>query len=190
MDLYRIALFLHIVAIVVASGATAITKLAASRRARARTVGEALDWHNVLMSASKAFPIVLALFVLTGGFMLSRGQSAVWGSGFVVAGLTGVLLLFASGTYLGIKGKGLGTMLEQMAAKNSELPAPRPVPPPLVAMLPLVNTGIALAVAFDMVIKPVSVVAALGVVALGIVITALMGRRGKVAPVAEAARAA
>lgn len=190
MDLYRIALFLHIVAIVVASGATAITKLAAGRRARAKTVAEALDWHNVLTSASKAFPIVLAVFFLTGGFMLSRGQASVWSSGFAVAGVTGVVLLFASGTYLGLKGKTLGAVLEQMVAKNPDLPAPRMVPPPLVAMLPLVNTGIALAVAFDMVIKPASVTVALGVVAIGIVITAFMALRGRPLPVANPAAAA
>jgi hypothetical protein len=190
MDLYHIALFLHILAIIVASGATTITKLAAGRRARARTVAEALDWHNVLSSASKAFPIVLAVFFLTGGFMLSRGQASVWSSGFVVAGVTGVVLLFASGTYLGIKGKALGAVLEQMVGKNPDLPAPRLVPPPLVVVLPLVNTGIALAVAFDMVTKPASVTVALGIVALGIAITAVMGLRGKPAPVTKAAQAA
>lgn len=177
MDLYHIALFLHIVAIVVASAATAVTKLAAGRRARARTVGEVLDWHNVLMSTSKAFPIVLVVFVLTGGYMLSRGQPSVWGSGFVVAGLTGVVLLFASGTFLGIKGKGLGVMLEQMAARGSDLPAPRLVPPPLVAMMPAINTGIALSVAFDMVTKPASVVTALAIVGAGIVVSAALGMR-------------
>lgn len=177
MDLYHIALFLHIVAVIVAAGATTVTKLAAGRRARARTVGEVLEWHNVLMSSSKAFPIVLAVFVLTGSYMLSRGQSSVWGSGFVVAGLVGVVLLFASGTYLGIKGKALGAMLEQMAAKGTDLPAPRLVPPPLLAALPLVNTGIALSVVFDMVTKPSSVVTALAIVGLGIALTAVVGMR-------------
>ena len=189
MDLYHIALYLHIIAIVVASGATTVTKLAAARRASARTVGDALDWHNVLMSASKAFPIVLAVFVLTGAFMLSRGQPSVWGSGFVVAGLTGVVLLFASGTYLGLKGKALGGFLQSLAAKGTEQPAPRLVPPPLVATLPMINTGIALAVAFDMVTKPVSVPVALGIVALGIAITAALGARRRPAPVATRATA-
>jgi hypothetical protein len=189
MDLYHIALYLHIVAIIVASGATTVTKLAAARRASGRTVGDALDWHNVLMSASKAFPIVLAVFVLTGAFMLSRGQPSVWASGFVVAGLTGVVLLFASGIYLGLKGKALGAFLESLAAKGSEQPAPRLVPPPMVATLPVVNTGIALAVAFDMVTKPAGVPVALGIVALGIAITAALGMRRRPAPVVKRATA-
>ena len=36
MDIYHIALFLHIVTLMVAASATAITKLAVGRRARAR----------------------------------------------------------------------------------------------------------------------------------------------------------
>jgi len=51
MDAYHIALFLHIVTLIVAASATAVTKLAVGRRIRARTVGEALEWHNVLMSS-------------------------------------------------------------------------------------------------------------------------------------------
>ena len=184
MDLYHIALYLHIVAIVVASGATAVTKLAAARRARARTIGEVVEWHNILMSASKWFPIVLAVFVLTGAFMLSRGQASVWGSGFVVAGLVGVVLLFASGTYLGLKGKALGGFLQSVAAKGNDQPAPRLVPPAMIAMLPTINTGIALAVAFDMVTKPVSVALAMGIVAIGIALGAALGMR-RPAPVAE-----
>jgi hypothetical protein len=187
MDLYHIALYVHILAVIVASGATAITKLAAARRARARTAADALDWHNVLTSASKTFPIVLAVFVLTGAFMLSRGQSDVWGSGFVVAGLAGVVLLFASGTYLGLKGKALGGFLQSVAAKGADQPAPRLVPPPMIAALPAINTGIALAVAFDMVTKPASIPVALGVVALGIVISGALVARGarRAAPVAK-----
>src|SRR4051812_44654409 len=100
MDRYHIALFLHIVAVVVASSATAVTKLAAGRRASARTFREAIEWHNVLTSAAKIFPVCLAVFVITGAYMLSFGQGHVWSSGYVVAGLVGVALLLASGTFL------------------------------------------------------------------------------------------
>ncbi|HEY4303211.1 MAG TPA: hypothetical protein VGM82_01985 [Gemmatimonadaceae bacterium] len=188
MDFYHIALYLHILAVVVASGATTVTKLAAARRATARTVGDALEWHTLLASASKLFPIVLAVFVLTGAFMLSRGQPSVWSSGFVVAGLTGVVLLFASGIYLGLKGKALGAFLQSVASRGLEQPAPRLVAPPMVATLPAVNTGIALAVTFDMVTKPASVPVALGIVALGIAISLVLGAR-RSAPVAKSAAA-
>jgi hypothetical protein len=50
--------------------------------------------------------------------------------------------------------------------------APVLVPPTLVAVLPQVNSAIALAVAFDMVAKPASIGVALGVVAGGVVLAA------------------
>jgi hypothetical protein len=185
MDRYHIALFVHILAVMVAAGATAVTKLAATRRARSKTVGEVLDWHGVLSSASKLFPMCLAAFVLTGAYMLSVGRIGVRSNGFVVAGIVGVVLLGATGGYLGKNGNALRKMLEQLAAsKGADQPAPKLIPPPVVAALPLVNTGIAVAVVFDMVVKPTSVPIALGVVAIGIVSGAVKGMR-RPAPAAQ-----
>jgi len=107
------------------------------------------------MSASRLFPICLVVFVITGGYMMSVIHVSLWSSGFLVAGLVGVALLFASGTFLGIKGNALKQILEQAAKQGSERAAPKLVPPPLVVMLPVVNTGIALSVVFDMVTKRV-----------------------------------
>jgi hypothetical protein len=177
MDLYHIALFLHIVTLLVAAGVTAVVKLAIGRRVRARTVGEALDWHNVLLSASRLFPMCLAAFVLTGSYMLSATQIHVWSTGFVVAGLVGVALLLLAGIYLGTKGRALKQMLEELAKNGADQPAPRLVPPPLLAILPMVNTAIALAVAFDMVTKPTSIPVALSIVAVGAVLGAAAGLR-------------
>jgi hypothetical protein len=184
MDLYHIVLFLHILTLVVAAGVTAVTKLATGRRARARTVGEVLEWHTVLMSASKLFPVCLAAFVITGSYMLSIAHLHPWSTGFVVAGLVGVVLLLVSGVFLGTKGKALKQMLEEMAKKGADQPAPRLVPPPVVAALPLINTGVALSVAFDMVTKPASIPVALGVVAIGIVLGAA-GAMRRPAPAAD-----
>jgi hypothetical protein len=177
MDRYHIALFIHIVALMVAAGTTAVTKVAAGRFACAKTIGDALDWHSVLSSASKMFPVCLAAFVITGSYMLSFANASAWHSGFVVAGLTGSFLLLASGGFLGVKGKSLQQMLERLASNGGDQPAPKLVPPPLVAALPVINTGIALAVVFDMVTKPSSIPVALGVVAIGIALGAVKGFR-------------
>jgi hypothetical protein len=185
MDIYHIALFLHIVTLIVAASVTAVTKLAATRRARARTVADALDWHNVLVSSSRAFPVCLVAFVATGAYMVSVAAPGAWASGFVVAGLVGVLLLLASGTYLGVKGKALTRLLESIAAEGADRPAPPLMPTPLVAVLPVVNTGIALSVVFDMVVKPASVTAALGIIAAGVVLSAAIGRKRGPATVAQ-----
>jgi hypothetical protein len=42
MDTYHIALFVHLLTLIVAASVTAITRLAATRRMRAHTIGEAL----------------------------------------------------------------------------------------------------------------------------------------------------
>jgi len=186
MDRYHIALFLHLLTLIVAASTTAVTKLAVSRRIRARTIGEVLEWHNVLMSASKAFPICLAAFVITGSYMLSVANVHVWTAGFVVAGFVGVALLLASGIYLSLKAKALKAVLENMAKAGSDRPAPKLVPPPLGAALPVVNTGIALAVAFDMTTKPASVSLALLVIVIGAGIGAASSIRRRPAPATTA----
>src|SRR5215212_9670978 len=95
MDLYPLAKYVHLVALFVAAGVTAVTKLASGRRMRARTVGEALDWHTTLMSAAKLFPICLLVLAITGGYMLSVLHVPM-SSGFIVAGVFGIVWLFAS----------------------------------------------------------------------------------------------
>ena len=188
MDIYRIVLFLHILTLLVAAGATAITKLASGRRASARTVGEALDWHNLLMAASKTFPLCLLAFVVTGGYMMSVTRISL-STGFVVAGLVGVLLLLVSGVFLATKGKALKQVLEFIATKGADQPAPKLVPPPSIVALPAINTGIALSVAFDMVTKPTSIPIALAAIGVGIVVTGALTLR-RPASTVEGVRAA
>jgi hypothetical protein len=189
MDSYHIALFIHLVTLVVAASVTAVTKLAAARRMRARTVGELQEWHGILMSAARLFPICLALFVVTGAYMLGVAHAPVWTSAYVVAGLTGVTLLLVSGAFLGIKARGFRDVLAEMARHGADRPAPKLVPPPLVAMLPAVNSGIALAVVFVMVTKPASIAVALGIIALGMALGASTAARRAVPQRMEQARA-
>lgn len=177
MDAYHIALFLHIVTLIVAASATAVTKLAVGRRIKARTAREAFEWHELLISTSKLFPVCLAAFLLTGVYMVSIVGGRAWSSGFVVGGFVGVVLLLGSGTYLGLKAKALKTVLENFASKAPDAPAPRLAPPPLVGMLPLINTGVALGVVFDMVTKPSSIFAALTVIGVGISVSSVAAWR-------------
>ncbi|HYL26199.1 MAG TPA: hypothetical protein VEW74_00120, partial [Candidatus Nitrosotalea sp.] len=177
MDFYHVTLFLHITTLLVAAGATGVTKLAIGRRARGRTVGEVLDWHNVAMGAAKLFPICLAAFVITGAYMLSVNRINAWSTGFVVAGLVGVVLLLMSGVFLATKGKVLKQRLEGMAKNGADQPAPTLTPGPFVGALPFINSAIALSVAFDMVTKPLSIPVAVSVVAIGIALGAAIGMR-------------
>jgi hypothetical protein len=188
MDRYHIALFIHILTLVVAGSVTAIVKLAATRRIRARTVGEALEWHTMMISTAKFFPACLVSFTVTGFYMLSFTGGARVSAGYVDAGLAGVILLLASGTYLGIKGGGLKRILEEASSRDAEAAPPRLIPPAAVRLLPVVNTGIAIGVAFVMVTKPASVALSLAVVALGGVLGLIAGARQTVPQSASAKR--
>lgn len=179
MDSYRIALFLHVLTLVVAASSGAVTKLAVGRRVRARTIAEALEWHSVLVSASRAFPLCLASFTITGAYMVSRAGAHAWANGFVISGMVGVAFLLGSGTYLGIKGKALTQVLENLAKDGADRPVPRLVPPPLVRLLPVLNGGVALGVMFDMVTKPASTSLALAVLVLGAAVSVGINRRKK-----------
>ena len=178
MDSYNIALFLHLVTVMLAGAATAATKLAAGRCRAARTVGEVLEWHTMLMSAARLFPICLVIFVATGAYMAMIAHLDMWSTAFVGAGLVGVALLLISGTYLGVKAKGLKTVLEQVIAANGhDHPTPKVAPPRLVAILPSVNTYLAIAVMFVMVTKPATMTGALGIIALGMIVGAASAMR-------------
>jgi hypothetical protein len=177
MDAYHVSLFLHIVTLIVAVSATAVTKLAVGRRIQARTVREALEWHDLLISTSKLFPICLVSFFATGAYMVSVAGARAWLAGFVVAGLVGITLLLGSGTYLGVKAQGLRQLLASASSKNPDAEPPRLVPPRLVAILPVVNTGVALSVVFDMVTKPASIGVALAVIVIGIAVSVFAALR-------------
>jgi hypothetical protein len=116
--------------------------------------------------------------------MVSVSGARAWSAGYVVAGLFGVAMLLGSGTFLGIKGRALTQVLETIAQAGMDRPAPKLVPPPLVVVLPMVNTGISLGVVFDMATKPASIPVALSVIVIGGALTAVLAMRGRPTPVA------
>ena len=88
-----------------------------------------------------------------------------------------MILLLASGTYLGINGAGLKRMLDEAVARDPEAAPPRVIPPASIRLLPATNSGLALGVAFAMTMKPASITVSLGVVVLGGVLGMIMDAR-------------
>lgn len=177
MDRYHIALFVHLLTIISAASATTVATLATSRRIRARTVGEALEWHTLILTSARVFPVCLVSFLATGFYMMGITGGSRLSVGYIDAGLVGVTLLLASGAYLRQKGGVLRRVLQEAAARDAGAAPPRLVLPKAVVVLPVVNSGIAVAVAFDMVTKPASIPVALGIIALGVAIGAVAGAR-------------
>lgn len=165
---YQIALFLHLVALFAAFGASTVIHVSMVKVRSARSGGEALEWLGVAHVLSRVFPVALALLVGTGAWMLHSSWS--WSSGFVLAGLTGVVLLFVSGAV--IEGTRAGRLARTLAAQPSA---------PVTGARDLLwwcaswaNTGIAVGVAFTMVDKP-STAGAFGALAVGLLAGASIG---------------
>src|SRR5262245_35521184 len=76
MDGYHIALFVHFCALLGAIAAAAVVHLGTARRDAARTVGSQLEWHSLVLSVSKFFPIALLVLVLSGSYMINKGGLA------------------------------------------------------------------------------------------------------------------
>jgi hypothetical protein len=164
MSRYDVALFLHLVGLLAAFGASTVVHVAMTKIRGARTGGEALQWLGLAHAFSRVFPVALATLLATGAWMTHERWS--WSAGFVVAGLTGVGFLAVSG------GAVEGRRARRLAAALGARPGD-----PLAHALPLVqdpvwwcaswcNTGVAIAVVLAMVAKT-SVAASFAVLALG-----------------------
>jgi hypothetical protein len=154
MDGYHIALFVHLIALVAASAAAALTHFAEGRCRRAATVTEALHWHELTGSVAKVFPIAILTLLATGGFMVGNGRVWSWSAGWVDAGITGAVLLFVIGGVLGARGRVAGRELARLAAESNAGQAPGLRHDPLVPLLSWMNTGLAIGVVFVMTTKP------------------------------------
>jgi cytochrome c-type biogenesis protein CcmH/NrfG len=164
MTKYQIALFIHLLALLAATAASAIVKLAAGRRADAPTLREALEWGKLIGTTSRTFPIAVFTLVATGAYMTAGRWG--WRQGWIEAGVLGSLLLLASGAALGRRGavQAQASVLRLKSATH-ELPNDES-PDRLAAVLSGANTGLALAIAFVMTTKP-GFAPAMGVLAIG-----------------------
>ena|SRR5581483_2881029 len=166
---YQIALFFHLLALFAAFGASTVIHVAMVKVRAARSGAEALGWLGVAHSLSRVFPVALAVLVGTGAWMLHDAWS--WNAGFVLAGLTGVGLLFVSGA--AVEGGRARKVAATLAAAPSALPG-ECVRDALWWCTSWANTGVAVSVAFVMVTKP-STAAAFAVLACGVAGGALVG---------------
>lgn len=157
---YGVALYVHLLALLSATAASALVHLAAARAARAGSAHEALEWHRFAGKAARVFPLAVLTLVATGSYMVGGAHGWGWGLGWVRAGLLGSVLLLAQGAVIGARGKRVAAALA----------AGRRAGDPLAARLGSANTAMALAIVFVMAAKPGlagALTAVLGAAALG-----------------------
>lgn len=175
MNGYTIALFIHLAALVAASAASALVHLADVRRSRATSVSEARQWHALAASTARVFPIAVLVLFASGGYMISAGHGWSWSTGWVDAGIAGVVVLMVNGAMLGRRGRAAARELAELASAAAATHAGAIPRDPLASTLAWANTGLAVAVVFVMTTKP-TLVGSLIVLAIGIAAGVLLAR--------------
>lgn len=172
---YQIALFVHLLALLAATAASAIVHFAASRRVSASTLRQALEWARVMGSAAKVFPLAVVTLLASGSYMVAMGGLWSWRAGWVIAGVVAAVTLLASGAVLGVRGaaggRAAGARLQVAAGR--ELPNDAP-PDRVSTIIAEANTYLALGVVAVMTLKP-GLVGALSTIAIGWAIGAWIG---------------
>lgn len=182
MDGYHIALYIHLLALVAAACASTLVHFAEHRRGNSATAGEALQWHRLIGVTSRTFPIAIVILLATGSYMVSSAGNALWAAAWVKAGVTGAILLFVVGGYMGARGKHMARALAQIDPSATDFPRHDAIAHTLGSM----NTGLAVGVVGAMAMKPemLGSFALLGGAALIGAVLSARGGRAK-APVAE-----
>lgn len=153
MNGYGIALFLHLLALLAAIGASAVIALAMHRIRAARVAGEALQWLGTCKAVANVFPVALLTLLASGAYMVHRAWS--WDAGWIWAGLAGVVFLGAAGDRLeGGRAKRIAQALAADPAAPLQGRLAELVRDPVWWTAATVNHAVALAVVFVMATKP------------------------------------
>jgi len=161
---YQIALFVHLMALLAATAASAIVHFAAARRAAAATLRDSMEWSRLMGATARVFPVAVLTLVATGAYMVAGRWG--WSEGWIKAGFLGAFVLLASGAIMGKRGAAEARRnIQRLQSATHELRNDRSTDR-LAAVLSDANTGLALAIALVMTIKP-GFAASLGVLAIG-----------------------
>jgi hypothetical protein len=121
MDAYSIVLFIHLLGLLIATGAAAVTHVAYHAMRRSPTLSEAGRWGLTMKRASRAFPIAVVLLLASGAYMASDRWS--WSLPWVLAGLTGLAAIVVVGeAVLGRHGRRLGQTIGATIARHGDGP--------------------------------------------------------------------
>jgi hypothetical protein len=153
MDGYRLVLFLHLCALLGAIATSAVLHFAETRLRAADTIAAVRTWAGLIDKGARVFPLVLLVLLGTGAYLVDR--SWTWSSGWVVAGLVGVGVLFVVGAgVVGGRSRALRRALTDV--DDGGVPAAvagiaREHPGGIASWT---NTGLALGIVFVMTMKP------------------------------------
>jgi hypothetical protein len=130
LDTYRTVLSVHLLGLVVASGAAGVTHFAHHMLRKAETLSDAARWGTAMKHGTMGFPVAIVLLLGSGAYMVSDLWS--WSASWVIGALTGLGLIVVLGEgVMGRYGRSLGKTIGGAMARGGD----GPVPPELTRML-------------------------------------------------------
>jgi hypothetical protein len=150
-------LYIHLLALLLLTGAAAVTHVAYAAMRRARTLSEADGWRRLSASAARAFRVAALGLVASGAYLVSDRWS--WGAAWVIAGLVGLAVIVALGELLhGRHGRALGRAIAEARGPHGDGPVTVRVARVLESRLAIASsyapTLLMLGVVYLMVAKP------------------------------------
>lgn len=189
MDWYSIALFAHIVGVLMLFITQALQWLVTLRLRRAQTLAQAREWLGLARSVNRLTPMTLVLIIGAGAYMAAVGQlfTAPW----LDVSFGAIVLMMALG--MGVVGRRMTAIRRAIAGQASEGTLPEAlqarIADPALWVAAQAPVAVALSIVYLMTTKPdllVSIVAVIVALALGVGAGAMTQRSRREAP--QAAR--
>lgn len=150
MNGYTIALFFHLLSVLLAIAASAVTTFASSRLRVVDDADEASQWVTVIGKVVPMFPVAVLGLLATGGYMTH--QLRAWSVPWIDAALVGLALIVALGS--GVEAS-RGRMLRRELDSSGLSPrARRLLRDPIAWSAKMITLTLVVAVVFVMTVKP------------------------------------
>ena len=150
MNGYAVALFLHLLAVLLAAVAASLTTFAAVRVRAAGSAEEAAQWIGVSEKTVRAFPVAVLGLLITGTYMTH--QRWAWSVSWIDAALVGLTLLVVLGS--GVQRSRAVALKRELASSGMSPRAQRLLRDPVAWTAKMVEITLVIAVVFVMTVKP------------------------------------
>jgi hypothetical protein len=150
MNGYAVALFFHLLSVLLAAVAASLTTFAAVRVRGAGSPEEAAQWLVVSEKAVRAFPVAVFGLLITGTYMTH--QRWAWSVPWIDAALVGLALLVVLGT--GIQRSRAVALKHELVSSGMSLRARRLLRDPVAWTAKMVEITLVISVMFVMTVKP------------------------------------
>jgi hypothetical protein len=160
VPLYSVVLFVHLLALLMATGASALAFFAALQLRGAGAPGEVARWGRLTKAVVPAFPVATLLLLGSGAYLTQAGWT--WTTPWIDAGLAGLALIVGCGS--GIEAARGRALEQEVRACGLSLRARRLQRDPVAWSAKVTTLTLMVAIVFLMVVKPAALGSGLGLV--------------------------